>query len=683
MHTIDLTTLDLAPGHLRVFSGRVTAGPDADLPLAIRDVFAPPFAAPGMRLAFDLVDRDSGDIAFDRPPSTPGYRGLLLLQSGLWRADRLERTALYHGPLGGARLAVRIRQTLIPLSDRPGVLITHDLEPLSEDARRLAIRPRLQVPSLGRVSPEAWDWFPPGQGPRAKETTAESREIAPFVFEGRDCWLSLRSDRPRSGTDFGLEIPGDSETRVSFLLELSETRPEPDRVLTPSEIAALDRASEGAAARRDADASHHLPTFQSNDPRLDRFYERSLATAVLTRWEHPSFVLDPHFAAAGLDGGGVCTYLWDLAYISSFLPLMMSRAALRALLERLFRMQPEHHFAFEPFTGRGLGVGYALNAWSLTKILREAVAFHGLDFLGRTGEAWLGCLAKLADAGEPSSMTPLLDYGDTTHLLELRTSGYEHVVPSPNAERAALFETLAYLRTRLGLSGAESLRERARSIRTALVRHLWDGSRQWFCCAGPDGSLTQVDSVQVLTLLGLNVLPETITSALAARVAPGDFLGPFGLHSISPKDSRHYEAGDVDWGGGGSYVGQAPLLAYDLYRLGERARAEDVLERILWWAESWPYFPQSIRADRRGYCTFDRPNCIAALGGAQALIFGLAGFRWRPDGQLSVRPRAHRCGEYEVRNFLWNERHLDLSVDGERFRLRIDGRETRVGHVSR
>lgn len=673
---IELSSLRLRPGHLRVFSGRVTIGPDADLPCALRDLYAPPFAAPGFALAFDLVEPASGEAARDLPPGTPGYRDLMVLQSGQWQPDRLRRVALYHGPLGAGRIAVRVHQDLIPLADRPGALVLFRLEGLDGALPPLAFRLRPELPALARVEPTAWDWFPP------RPEGCAAREIAPLLFEGRDAWLRIRADVERRGELFDVVAPGGAPARAAFLIELSGTRPEASGTrCEASEVREALHRADAAAARRSARVAETLPRFRAADSRLERFYERSLTTALLCRWEHPDFALDPHFAASGLDGGGVCTYLWDLYYISSFLPLMLAPAELRAILAAFFAMPPENFFAFEPFGGKGLGRTYALNAWSLTRLVHDFVASHGPGALGAEAESWLERLEALAEAGRPSPWPPLLDYGDTTHLLELRTGGYEHVVPSPNAERVALFENLARLREKLRLPGAGRLREKAESVRAALLRHLWDGSRSWFRCGRPDGSFEHVDSVQILALIGLGVLPDPIVKALAARVAEDDFLGPFGLHSIAPRDHRHYEAGDVDWGGGGSYVGQAPLLALDLYRIGEARRAEAVLDRIVWWADAWPYFPQSIRADRRDYCDFDRPHCVAALAGAQALVFGLAGFRRSLDKGLSIRPHAHGSGDYELSNLRFGGRRIDVEVGGRRYRVRIDGRETRVGRV--
>jgi hypothetical protein len=182
-----------------------------------------------------------------------------------------------------------------------------------------------------------------------------------------------------------------------------------------------------------------------------------------------------------------------------------------------------------------------------------------------------------------------------------------------------------------------------------------------------------VFSVQVLTILGLDVLTADPCARLAARVRDGEFLGSHGLHSVSLADRLHYEAGDVDWGGGGSYVGQGPLLVQDLYHVGADAAAEALLQRMLWWAELFPCFPQSIRADRASYCDFDRPNCIAGLAGAQAIVAGLCGIEPRLDGTLSIAPRRFGGGDYRMDNIRWAGRSIDVECGAGRFCVRVDG----------
>ena len=72
---------------------------------------------------------------------------------------------------------------------------------------------------------------------------------------------------------------------------------------------------------------------------------------------------------------------------------------------------------------------------------------------------------KLPTCGE------LLDYGDHHNLLEMRGSGYEHIVPSPNGERVVIYRYLAELLAEFGHEEeSRQYRERAEAVKADLSR---------------------------------------------------------------------------------------------------------------------------------------------------------------------------------------------------------------------
>ncbi|MEW6744909.1 MAG: hypothetical protein AB1486_19310 [Planctomycetota bacterium] len=677
MHPIDLSHIALFPGHLRIFSGRLTAGSIEETPGGIADLHSPPFAAPGFRCRFHLRDDASGEMARDIEPRTPGYRHMLLLQRGSWLPDRLVRESVYHRPLGGKPFSFIVRHEMIALPDRPALLIEIERQDLRGTSSLLSVVPEITVPALARLAPGKWTWFRP-------DFRNDVREIAPLTYEGERAWLRVRATAPFRSGGFLMPAPSGGRSRIAFLFEFLESPPSTSTSpLDEAAVAGARAAADRAAQRRETWLAETFPKLASSDERLDRWYARSVTSALGVRWEHPQFVLNPFFSAAGIDGGGVCSYLWDAAYISRLMPLLADRDTIRNWLLAFLRVGPEHHFAFDPFDGQGIGPTYALNAYALTRLVREYVAHHqdwSLLAEAQPEGLLLERLEQLAAAGKPTVLEPLLDYGETIHLLEMRTSGYEGIVPSPNAERIWILRFLAEVRERLGLAGAQRLREKAASIARALDEYLWDSRAGWFACRSADGEERElVYSVQVLTLLGLEFLAPDKAALVAAHVRDGKFLGPCGLHSVALDDRLHYESGDVDWGGGGSYVGQGPLLALDLYRLGELKRAETLLRRLLWWAEVFPYFPQSIRADRPSYCDFDRANCLAALSGAEAVITGLCGLEPRLDGNLGVRPWPFGGRGYRLEGYHWGGHTIDLEVDGQRYKVNRDGRAAHEG----
>jgi trehalose/maltose hydrolase-like predicted phosphorylase len=59
--------------------------------------------------------------------------------------------------------------------------------------------------------------------------------------------------------------------------------------------------------------------------------------------------------------------------------------------------------------------------------------------------------------------------------------------------------------------------------------------------------------------------------------------------------------------------------------MNERLLAWDVMERILWWSEKYPYWPQCIWAAKQDYSHWEQPANRTALAFIQAIVFGMFG----------------------------------------------------------
>jgi hypothetical protein len=201
---------------------------------------------------------------------------------------------------------------------------------------------------------------------------------------------------------------------------------------------------------------------------------------------------------------------------------------------------------------------------------------------------------------QPDDQTGVLrDYGDQSNLLEMRSAGWEHVVASPNADRAWALEALAELSDLTGAAlPAADLRESAQLIRAEIVRQLWDDGAGWFPSRYPDGHTELAYSIQAFDVLRTGACPPHVTKALLGHL--GTFLGEYGVSSVSTADEFHYETADIDWSGAGAYTGEGPQLAQALWDRGEPELAWDVLRRLLWMGDHYPYFPQDDYSDKPG-----------------------------------------------------------------------------------
>jgi hypothetical protein len=263
----------------------------------------------------------------------------------------------------------------------------------------------------------------------------------------------------------------------------------------------------------------------------------------------------------------------------------------------------------------------------------------------------------------------------------MRSSGWEHVVASPNAERAWALETLADLSdlTDAGLP-VDELRTSARQIRDELIKQLWDPTAGWFRSRYPDGHTELAYSIQAYD--ALTACPPDIAAALLTHLRPGAFLGEYGVSSVSAEDDLHYETADIDWSGSGAYTGEAPQLALTLWEHGEPDLAWDVLRRLFWMGKHYPYFPQDHYCDKPGApASGRRINIIAGLTGAEAILHGLAGIRPRPDGSLDITPQPIPDGTIEITNYTHRGHAIDVAITPGGTTITVDGHAVPAGQV--
>jgi hypothetical protein len=132
----------------------------------------------------------------------------------------------------------------------------------------------------------------------------------------------------------------------------------------------------------------------------------------------------------------------------------------------------------------------------------------------------------------------------------------------------------------------------------------------------------------------------------------------------------------VDWAGPGVYVGDAPELVEDLFKAGYPEQAEDLLRRILWWGERFPYLPQAIRADRMDYRRDGFSGCIAGMAVPQSIVFGVfgVGFPTESGDVLQINPhRLSFVGTQELENLRWRSHQIRIRVDSDSYTVDVDG----------
>ncbi|MFD0577202.1 MGH1-like glycoside hydrolase domain-containing protein [Dactylosporangium darangshiense] len=460
-------------------------------------------------------------------------------------------------------------------------------------------------------------------------------------------------------------VPAGGRAAFTLGVELGDTAGagEPDPAAWARQATA--RWGQRLAAVLDA-----VPRLETDIPGLAAYWHRSLASGLVCLWDNPAFVTNPFVATSGIDGGALCAYVWDTGgYAPHLLTLMLGDTA-TDLLEALLKADLTRHYAIAP-DGAGLGVAYAYSGWSLVTLATAVASHRGVtpDLVERLHDAVSGLDARFPAVGE------LRDYGTQHNLLEMRGAGWEHMVASPNAERAGYLDALAVLAEATGaILPVDDLRATARKVRAAIADELWDADARWFRSRYPDGHTELAYSIQAFDALRAGACTPAMAADLIERVRPGAFLGAYGVSSVSAEDHRHYELGDTDWSGGGAYTGEGPQLALTLWEQARPELAWTVLSRLLWMGEHYPYFPQEHYCDRPAAPPAGRrANIVAGLAGAEAILLGLAGIRPRPDGALVVAPPP-APGRIALRGLRFRGRLVDVECTPHGFTVTVDGR---------
>jgi len=640
MYTLDSFLTDThriahIPQHVRVFSGRSTIGRFDGSVTGVERFFCPPYAAADLSFSIRMDIVSHNLQMTDDARTGHGIPAQMKLQKELWHPSYLYRKGVAHEYLGGGKeVSMAIESWLVPSALDDSFFLKLRLRNASDQAVQMVLSPSWRCCRFGHSHGKEWGWNIPSVGQE------EAKKVGDGLYQGDYAWMSLYWSSEEGRSERGHLSLEAGEEREIILKVLFSEQPEADGVGDlPAQV---DRSLAIREEKWNAfwESAPHL---NSAHAALDKAYRYSLFNLFMMKWESPHFAVNPFYSEAGINGGALCAYVWGDGYTSKILPLL-EKENCRSMITAYLGMGLDKHYAFDPVNGVGNGPRYNYNLYAITCFIRDYVACTGdEEFLIYPVDGVPLYRRLVQVAGEMEGLLgshgALLDYGGHHGMLEMRGSGYEHMVPSPNGERVVIYRYLASLLEKFGhAEESVDFLKRAEEVRCELTGRLWDEETGWLKCLYPDGHTELVYSVQIFDLLGQGILSPEQEEKILTHLNEQEFLSEYGVNSVSKQDEWHFDLGDVDRSGAGAYLGDPLALIETLFALRRPEMAWDVARRMLWLPEKYPYWPQSLWASKTDYSHWEQPINISALVFAQAVVFGMFGLKI-VDGEAKFDPQ--------------------------------------------
>lgn len=669
---------------VRLFNGRGAISVRDKSVTGLQELFFPPIAVRDYRFQLAFCEKESKVLIQDVVPDvydhmvqtgqgphplglnfqTPGAPFVMILQEARWQPATYFRTGTFHKKFGEHWVSFGIETQTLVSAATDEIYLEVRIENRQPAPLVFTVVPEQSAPELGAPLP--------GEKPEAPGPVTH-----PDVFTMASPQVRIRvvSDLEKRTHDGWIwEIPdhGTATARFAIVPQLAKM-PAPD-THSPDIAPRMERADR-ALRDRLRWAEEKLPRVTTANREFDELYRRSVLSVLESRWERENFIARPFYAV----GTWTFTIPWDTSYASEMLAILDPEGLREAFLTYIRAGLLKSSYV--PWNGKAGEYWYAQNPFAEMRIL--------LDYLRQTGDVafldhreegatvfeWMKRMGRelVKRYGRPDG---LLDFGaGSEKMLELRTDGYQHVVAASNGMAVEYFrQVAAWCRERKDPEAAP-FEQWASQLEKSMQEKQWNEEAGWFDNLYPDGSRHQVWSYHLFDILEAGFLSEAQRRRLIAHLAEGEFLGRYGMYSVSKVDRIHWDLEDVDWGGGGQYTGMPLRVAESLFRLGYPELGWNVLARCLPWARAYPYLPQEIFADfLRSPEVVEMPLEIAGGSGVHAILFGVFGLRPQLDGSLTIAPAYHQdLGKARMTGYRFRGHSYDVVLEPLHYTVFRDG----------
>lgn len=595
---------------------------------------------------------------------SPGTPSVLLWQRAYWQPNAIFRTGTFHKELNGHWVSFGITTKASVSAKADEVYLVVEIENRETEPLSLTVIPNQRASDLAQVFPNV-----------KSESAGPILRPDAFTLASNQARITVQSnlsDRVNQGWKW--DIPGNT-SRTAYFAIVAQQLPSPAPAIFAPSIPQQMAQADLAWRNRLRSAAGNIPQVSSDDLLLNDFYRRCILSVLESKWDRENFAIKPFYAV----GTWTDSVAWDTSYASELLSYL-DPAGLRATF-LAYVHAGLLKVSYIPWNGKANDYWYAQSPFAAMRILQDYLRNTGDEkFLDQTvgGVTVFESMKRVGVEMEKrfGRTDGLLDFGaGSEKMIEIRTDGYQHVVAATNGLAFEYFRQLAEWCRERHDPDAMRFDRWANRIQESMNSELWDRKDGWFINLYPDGSRHLVWSYHQFELLDTGMLSMVEQQQMIDHLKEGEFLGHYGMYSISKEDQIHWDREDADFGGGGQYAGEPLRISESLYRLGNSMLAWDILSRCLRWAQYYPYIPQSIFTDFRGNTQVEMPLEISAGSGVQAILFGIFGLRPHQNGSLDISPSYHhelgvaRMTGYRFRGHVYDvvmgQWNYDVYLDGK------------------
>lgn len=589
----------------------------------------------------------------------PGFAKLLVTQDEVWQPNQYYRKGVFHKKVDASWISFGIESWTSVSGSEDEVFLKIKLVNYDTEQLDLTLIP-VQIANLLNL---------PGKSGSSAVTTLD-----PFTISSEQMRVSLSSDICQTDEKgFNIKLPVRGTGEYYFAIKPSSELKN-ENLTCQADIKERYVKAYQRTCQRLQYTADRLPVIKTENKQINDLYNRCLLTVNECKWERNNFIVNPFWAS----GTWPISMIWDQCFSEEVLAMIDPKGLRESIKLELRECKMKQSYIF--WHGAVGDIIYIQNPFALQTTIDAYLTYTGdktiLD--EKTGDTtvyeWMKrWIYELHN--NYSRSDGLIDVGFSTEkIIEIRTDGYNHVVPVISGLTADFYRRMSEWAFERGDKDAAKFKQWSEQIKGAFTKELWNEELGWFDNLYPDGKKGTTWTYHLYDLLESNIVSNYQKKRMIEHLKDGEFLAPYGLWSISKRDTLHWDRIDADFGGGGQYVGMTLRIARNLFENGYSPQGYEILKRFSKYTEHFPYFTHNPWSDKMFQDQSSMALQISAGAGVEAVIFGIFGVKPHQDGSLYFNPFYHTdLGNAELSDFRFRENSYDVILKSDCYSVKKNG----------